>query len=45
MLLTRRKTELPDRESALPGRQVPIEITRPHLVLGTSLTPPFERAL
>jgi peptide-methionine (S)-S-oxide reductase len=41
MLFTRRKTELPDRENALPGRDTPIEITRPHLVLGTPLTPPF----
>jgi peptide-methionine (S)-S-oxide reductase len=41
MLFTRTKTELPDRENALPGRDTPIEITRPHLVLGTPLTPPF----
>jgi peptide-methionine (S)-S-oxide reductase len=41
MLFTRRKTELPDRESALPGRDTPIAIARPHLVLGTPLTPPF----
>ncbi len=41
MLFTRRKAELPDPESALPGRDAPIEITRPHLVLGTPLMPPF----
>jgi peptide-methionine (S)-S-oxide reductase len=41
MLFTRKKTELPGRESALPGRDTPIEIARPHLVLGTPLTPPF----
>jgi peptide-methionine (S)-S-oxide reductase len=41
MLFTRRKTEMPGREAALPGRETAIEITRPHLVLGTPLTPPF----
>jgi peptide-methionine (S)-S-oxide reductase len=41
VLFTRKKTELPGRESALPGRDTPIEIARPHLVLGTPLTPPF----
>jgi peptide-methionine (S)-S-oxide reductase len=41
MLFTRRKIDMPDRESALPGRETPIEITTPHLVLGTPVTPPF----
>jgi peptide-methionine (S)-S-oxide reductase len=41
MLFTRKKTEMPGREAALPGRETPIEITRPHLVLGTPLMPPF----
>ena len=41
MLFTRRKSELPAREDALPGRDTPIEIHEPHLVLGTPLTPPF----
>jgi len=41
MLFTRKKAELPDRDSALPGRETPIEITAPHLVLGTPLVPPF----
>jgi peptide-methionine (S)-S-oxide reductase len=41
MLFTRRKIDMPDRESALPGRDTPIEITTPHLVLGTPVTPPF----
>ena len=41
MLLKRRKTQLPTRESALPGRETPITPGEPHLVLGTPLTPPF----
>jgi peptide-methionine (S)-S-oxide reductase len=41
MLFTRRKAEMPDRSSALPGRETPLEIRAPHLVLGTPLTPPF----
>jgi peptide-methionine (S)-S-oxide reductase len=41
MLFTRRKSELPAGEDALPGRDTPIEIHEPHLVLGTPLTPPF----
>jgi peptide-methionine (S)-S-oxide reductase len=41
MLFTRRKSELPAREDALPGRDTPIEIHEPHLVLGAPLTPPF----
>ena len=49
MFLTRKKTELPTPEDALPGREQPIVPSRPHLVLGTSLTPPFpegtERAI
>jgi peptide-methionine (S)-S-oxide reductase len=41
MLFTRREAEMPDRSSALPGRETPLEIRAPHLVLGTPLTPPF----
>jgi peptide-methionine (S)-S-oxide reductase len=41
MLFSRKKTELPSPEDALPGRDSPIEIREPHLVLGTSITPPF----
>ena len=41
MLFTRRKSELPAAEDALPGRDTPIRPTEPHLVLGTPLTPPF----
>jgi peptide-methionine (S)-S-oxide reductase len=40
MLFTR-KSELPTRDSALPGRETPIVPSEPHLVLGTPLTPPF----
>jgi peptide-methionine (S)-S-oxide reductase len=41
MLFTRKKVELPDRGSALPGRDTPIDPGDSHLVLGTPLTPPF----
>jgi peptide-methionine (S)-S-oxide reductase len=49
MLFTRKKTELPSSEEALPGRDEPIQVPDRHLVLGTPLTPPFpegtERAI
>ena len=41
MLFTRKKVELPDRGSALPGRDAPIDPGQSHRVLGTPLTPPF----
>ena len=41
MLFTRKKAELPDRESALPGRDTPIDPGDRHLVLETPLQPPF----
>jgi peptide-methionine (S)-S-oxide reductase len=41
MLFTRRKTEIPDPESALPGRDEPMSGLGPHLVLGTPIVPPF----
>jgi peptide-methionine (S)-S-oxide reductase len=41
MLFTRKKLELPDPDSALPGRDEPIAGLGPHLVLGTPITPPF----
>ena len=41
MLFTRRKAELPAAESALPGRDTPIDPGDRHRVLGTPLTPPF----
>jgi peptide-methionine (S)-S-oxide reductase len=41
MLFTRRKLELPTPGETLPGRDTPIELHEPHLVLGTPLTPPF----
>jgi peptide-methionine (S)-S-oxide reductase len=36
-----RKAEMPAPESALPGRDTPIPVTRTHLVLDTPLVPPF----
>jgi peptide-methionine (S)-S-oxide reductase len=34
-----------DRERALPGREEAMPITAPHLVLGTSIAPPFPEGL
>ena len=36
-----KRTAVVEREAALPGRDTPITVDRPHLVLGTPLTPPF----
>ncbi len=41
MLFARKPLDVPTPETALPGRETPIEIPRQHFVLGTSLTPPF----
>jgi peptide-methionine (S)-S-oxide reductase len=41
MLFTRKAVDMPSAEEALPGRETPIELAEPHLVLGTPLTPPF----
>jgi peptide-methionine (S)-S-oxide reductase len=41
MLFTRHKTEIPEPESALPGRDEPMSGLGPHLVLGTPIVPPF----
>ena len=41
MLFTRKPLDLPTPETALPGRDTPIEAPSQHFVLGTPLTPPF----
>jgi peptide-methionine (S)-S-oxide reductase len=41
MNLLRKQNELPTVATALPGRDAPIVPSRDHLVLGTSLIPPF----
>jgi len=41
VLFTRKKTELPTPEDALPGRDGSMPVPAAHLVLGTPLTPPF----
>ena len=41
MLFPRKPLEVPTPESALPGRNTPLEIPAQHFVLGTPLTPPF----
>jgi len=40
-----RKTEMPTRERALPGRQTPMRVPEKHFVLGTPLAPPFPPGL
>jgi peptide-methionine (S)-S-oxide reductase len=40
-LRSRLKTELPEPADALPGRETAIAVQEPHVVLGTSLVPPF----
>lgn len=34
--------KVPDKESALPGREDPIMEPKPHFVLGTTIAPPFK---
>ncbi|WP_110687348.1 peptide-methionine (S)-S-oxide reductase MsrA [Salinicola aestuarinus] len=40
-MFQRRPDVLPDRASALPGRDQPLAISGEHLVTGASMTPPF----
>ena len=40
-----KKTEMVTEADAMPGRTTPILPTRPHLVLGTSMIPPFAHGL
>ncbi len=44
-LFTSHKAEMVTEERALPGRDQPMSITEPHLVLGTPITPPFPAGL
>jgi peptide-methionine (S)-S-oxide reductase len=41
VLFTRKKSELPSSEDALPGRDGTMSVPEAHLILGTPLTPPF----
>ena len=41
MSLFSRKSDLPTAETALPGRQQPVHIDGTHVVLGTSMLPPW----
>ena len=49
MLFTRKATTLPEPGSALPGRDTPMAVVEPHVVLGMPIAPPFpegtERAI
>jgi len=40
MFFSRKPTELPDRDSALPGRREPLQVTREHYVSGNPTVPP-----
>jgi peptide-methionine (S)-S-oxide reductase len=41
MLFTRKKVDMPSSDQALPGRQTAMRVPERHLVLDTSLVPPF----
>jgi len=49
MLFTRKNTAMPAPGSTLPGRETPMPVVEPHVVLGTPIVPPFpagtERAI
>jgi peptide-methionine (S)-S-oxide reductase len=49
MLFTRKPKSIPAAEDALPGRETPMPVVEPHVVLGTPIVPPFpegtERAI
>ncbi len=44
-LFSSHKSEMVTAERALPGRDTPMPVVAPHLVLGTPLTPPFPEGL
>jgi peptide-methionine (S)-S-oxide reductase len=44
-LFFRKHVEMPTADTALPGRERPIVVARPHLVLDTPLLPPFPEGL
>jgi len=41
MFFKQHKTQMPDPEQALPGRDTPLSVPEKHFVLGTPLIPPF----
>jgi peptide-methionine (S)-S-oxide reductase len=41
MLFTRKPLDLPSADDALPGRDSPMPVVEPHVVLGTPIVPPF----
>ncbi|MGD8573981.1 MAG: peptide-methionine (S)-S-oxide reductase MsrA [Gammaproteobacteria bacterium] len=45
MHLFHRKTTLPDRDTALPGRSNPLPVSNRHFVHGRPLSPPFPEGL
>jgi peptide-methionine (S)-S-oxide reductase len=45
MLFTRKKTHMPERQDALPGRGQEMAVPARHTVLGTPLRPPFPEGI
>ena len=45
MLFTRKSHEVPAPEDTLPGRDAPMPVTEPHVVLDTPLEPPFPEGI
>jgi peptide-methionine (S)-S-oxide reductase len=45
MALARRKTEMPARQDALPGRATPLQVPDTHFVNGHRIKPPFPAGL
>jgi len=45
MALFRKKSAMPTREQALPGRTIPLKVPETHFVNGHRITPPFPAAL
>ena len=45
MFFTRKKLELPDPETALPGRDAPLRISGVHYVNGSRIVPPFPEGM
>jgi peptide-methionine (S)-S-oxide reductase len=45
MLFTRKSHTMPEHGETLPGRETPMPVTEPHVVLDTQITPPFPEGI
>ena len=45
MFFTRKKTEMPEADAAIPGRETPVAISGVHYVNGNTIVPPFPEGL